>query len=518
MAATNIVEDPAGGIAPRGKSAQRELARAGLVSFIGAAMSAVLGFAVIIVLGRMLGDVGSGVVLQVIAVFTIALGLARFGMDSTALWILPRLRDDSPGQIRRTLWFLVSISGVVGTICAAAMMFAVPFVASTEPSLASAIQTTAPFLPAAAMLLTALSATRALGRISAYVWVGNIGLPAMRPLAIAGAIGFGASYVGAAVAWALPSLIALGLALVVLFSYARTYPQEHRKHFKEQRIARRAVSYALPRVASASLEQVLIWVAVLCVGAVSGASAAGVYGAASRFIAAGLIVDTSLRVVVAPMFSRHQNRNDHSGTIDLYQTATIWLVLFSTPVFILLAIFGPVALSVIGPEFTVGASALIVMCAGALATLFAGNVHSVLLMSGRSGLAALNKLIVVLVTVFLILLLAPRFGIIGAAIAWTTASVLDALLALIEVRFLLKLRISLWPGLYPFCVGALSVGLPAILIRLTLGATWIGLALAVAIGSTAFFLLCKANQEALQLREFALVVRRRHSSPQQVSP
>lgn len=262
----------------------------------------------------------------------------------------------------------------------------------------------------------------------------------------------------------------------------------------------------------------LIWVAVLCVGAVSGASAAGVYGAASRFIAAGLIVDTSLRVVVAPMFSRHQNRNDHSGTKDLYQTATIWLVLFSTPVFILLAIFGPVALSVIGPEFTVGASALIVMCAGALATLFAGNVHSVLLMSGRSGLAALNKLIVVLVTVFLILLLAPRFGIIGAAIAWTTASVLDALLALIEVRFLLKLRISLWPGLYPFCVGALSVGLPAILIRLTLGATWIGLALAVAIGSTAFFLLCKANQEALQLREFALVVRRRHSSPQQVSP
>lgn len=489
---------------------RQELARGGTLSFFGAGVSAVFGLLVIIVLGRTLGDEGAGIVVQTIAIFTIALGVARFGMDSTALWILPRLHDDQPGQVSRTAWFLVAVSGIIGAICAGILLLGVTLYETHtgEDPLISAVRVTAPFLPAAAMLLTALSSTRALGRVTAYVWVGNVALPVMRPVAILGAVGIGAGLTGAATAWALPLVLALVLAFFVLFACTRQYGTGEAFIFRQERLAQRSLLYALPRVASATLEQLLIWVSVLGVGTLLGASAAGIYGAASRFIAAGLIVDAALRVVVSPMFSRMHNRGSSTELTTLYRTATVWLVLFSTPVFVLLAIFAPVALSIIGPEFTSGDTVLMIMCAGALATFFAGNVHSVLLMSGRSGLAALNKLIVVAVTITLIVILTPILGIAGAAIAWSFASMLDAALAATQVRVLLKLRISVTAGLYPFLVGAVSVGVPGVLFRTLMGPTWAGLAAAIGVGAVCFLCWCRTDRTRLQLGEFAMRVRR----------
>jgi len=487
-------------------SEQRDLARGGALGFVGAATSAALGLLLIVVLGRTLGDAGSGIVLQTIAVFTIALGVARFGMDSTALWILPRLAADRPDQLRRTTRFLVGVSGAVGVVCAGALFAGAQLALAADPAdpLATAIRATAPMLPIASMLLTMLSATRALGRVTAYVWVGNIALPAMRPVAVVVAVGIGAGLTGAAVAWASPLFPALFLAAAVLGLQLRAHGPGEALDFRRLRLPRRMIGYAIPRVASASLEQFLIWIAVIVVGFLAGASAAGVYGAASRFVAAGMIVDAALRVVVSPAFSRLQGSGDTEAIESLYRTATVWLVLFSTPVFVLLAAFAPVALSVAGASFAAGEPVLVVMSAGALVALFAGNVHSVLLMSGRSGLAALNKAIVVGLSVALLFALVPLWGIVGAGIAWAVACVVDAALAVLEVRFVLRLRVSLTPGLYPFCIGLACFGAPAVLARLALGASWIGLGAAAAVGAALFLGWCRADRHRLQLHEFGL--------------
>lgn len=490
---------------------RRELARGGALSFFGAATSAVLGLIVIVVLGRALGDAGAGIVIQTIAVFTIALAVARFGMDSTALWILPRLADSEAHLVRRATWYLVFVSGAVGTVCALVILIVSSIAASRSesPELISAVRATAPLLPVAAMLTTALTATRALGRVAAYVWVGNIALPAMRPIAILGAVGIGAGLTGAAVAWTLPLVPALFLAILVLVALTRRYEPGGALTFWQRRIPQRSLSYALPRVASASLEQLLIWVAVLGVGALAGAAAAGVYGAASRFIAAGLVVDAALRVVVAPMFSKYEGRGDHAALTAIHRSATRWLVLFSTPVFVLLAVFAETWLSIVGPSFTQGASVLALMCAGALVTFLAGNIHSVLLMSGRSGLAAINKLCVVIVTIVGIILLTPAFGILGAALAWCAGVILDATLATIEVRYILGIRLSLVAGFYPLTVGIVTVGTPSLLIALTLGYSWGALLLAGGIGAIWFLCWCWLDRGRLQLEDFTERLRRR---------
>lgn len=497
-------------MSPPGTS-HRELARGSALSFIGSATSAVMGLVFIIVLGRTLGDAGSGVVLQAVGAFTIALGVARFGMDSTAVWILPRLMEDERRWVRPTGWLLILVSATVGCICAGILLIGTMLAEAANPGdpVAGALRAILWFLPLASVLLTALSATRGLGRVTSYVLIGSVALPTLRPIAVVLAIGMGAGTLGAAVAWALPLAAAMIAAVLVLAIQLRRLGAERAPGYLRSGIPRRAVKYALPRVLSSSLEQLLIWLSVIVVGAIIGPAAAGVYGSASRFVAAGMIIDTALRVVVSPMFSRLQHRGEGDELESVYRTATVWLVLFSTPVYILMAVYAPVALSLLGDSFADGEPVLVVMCAGAVITFLAGNIHSILLMSGRSGLAALNKAIAVAVNIGLIYALVPLWGITGAAVAWAFACALDATLATIQVRFVLRVRVSPLPGLRPLMIGLLTVGVPSILIRALLGASWATLILSAAVGGICFVVWCGLDRRRLNLQEFARASRRR---------
>ena len=492
------------------RTARNELAKGGALSFVGAAVSAAMGLILIIVLGRLLGDAGSGVVLQIVGAFSIALGVARFGMDSASVWILPRLKEDDRARIRQTGWFLLAVSGFIGTLCTLVIVTGARAVLASQPDdpVATGLLAVAWFIPVASVMLTALTATRALGKVTAYVLVGNVALPVLRPLSISVTIGLGGGAVAAAVAWALPLVPAMLAAVAVVAFQLHRQGERSVPGYLRSGLPARTIRYALPRVVSSALEQLLIWLAVIIVGAIAGPAAAGVYGSASRFVAAGMIIDTALRVVVSPMFSRLQHRGEKTELESVYRTSTIWLVLFSAPVYILLAVFAPTVLSLLGDGFVEGDTVLLVMSVGAIITFLAGNIHSVLLMSGRSGLAALNKGVAVAVNVTLLYILVPVWGVTGAAVAWACACALDALLATIEVRGVLRVAVSPVPGLYPLVVALATFGIPAMALRLLWGSTWTSLIAAIIIGAILLIGWCVLDRRRLHLDELTIAARR----------
>lgn len=495
------------------------LARSSTLSFAGSATSALMGLMLIIVLGRTLGDVGAGVVLQAVAAFTIVLGFARLGMDSTALWILPRLLDGRREHVRSMGWFLVGVSAIAGCLGAFALLAVAHLMeaAGANTVVAETLRSIALLVPFGSVMLTALAATRAMGRVTAYVLVGSVALPTLRPLLIAAVVTLGGGAVAAGIAWAFPLVLAAVAAIIVLAVQMHRLSSPapgSRTAFAHSGLPGLATRYAAPRVISSSLEQLLVWLAVLLVGILADSAAAGVYGTAARFVAAGMVVDTALRVVVSPMFSRLMHRGENSEVINLHRTATIWLVLLSSPVYFLLAIFAPVALSLLGEDFRAGGTVLALMCLGALTTFLAGNIHSVLLMSGRSGLAALNKAAAVAVNILLLMLLVPQWGIIGAAIAWTAACLLDAVLATLEVRIVLGLAVQPQAALRPLVIGLFTVALPALLIRQLIGTTWTALVVSAVIGAGLLLLACLADRRRLRLDVLAMLAPRRARAPE----
>ncbi|MEP6746017.1 MAG: polysaccharide biosynthesis C-terminal domain-containing protein [Gemmatimonadota bacterium] len=491
------------------------LARGAVVSFAGAATSAVMGFVLTVVLARSLGDAGSGVVLQAVAVFAIVLSLARAGMDSAAVWILPRLVAHDPARIRGTLVIMLVAALSSGALLGAATIALAPMFALTGDAhareVARAVSVAGWFIPAGALLLVGLAATRGLGGMVPYIGVGSIGLPLVRPLAVWLVAATGGSFAAVTLAWAAPLPVALIAAAIVLRSQVRRHENVAggRGSWRPDRGLRRSVvAYALPRTLSAGLEQSVLWLDVILVGILAGSASAGVYGGASRFVAAGLVIDTAIRIVVATRFSTLLFEEKFAELEALYRTATTWLVLFGTPIYLLLAAFAPVVLGLLGPGFDEGSAALVILCVGGILTFTTGNIQSVLLMSGRSGWAAFNKAVVLAVNVGGNFLLVPLIGLNGAAVSWALSMLIDAALATVEVRHFIGIRVDARMVAYALLVPVVTVGIPAFAVRLTAGPTLAGLLIAIPVCTALFLGWCALDRARLHLHDLSLIARK----------
>ncbi|WP_181408946.1 flippase [Schumannella soli] len=487
-----------------GAADRRRLARGGALSFVGSAVSAGLGFAATIVITRTLGDDGAGQVLQLVAVLTIALSFGRLGMDSVGVWLLPRLEAD-PAHVRPAVLLQLAVALAGGLVAGLVVAVLLPRVGI--PVDATLLRLSAVALPFGCVALVALAALRGLGGLRGYVVIGSVALPVVRVIALLAAAVLVATPLALGLAWAVPLIVVAVVAVAaLLWRVGRLRPASG--WLPDRALARQSLGYAAPRTLSAVLEQGLLWLDVLLVGLLAGSAAAGDYGAASRLIAAGLIIDTALRVVVSPRFSALLHEGRRAETQALYRTAAGWLVVFSSPVYIVLAIFGPLVLTWFGDDFDDAAPALAVLCAGAIVTFLAGNVHSLLLMSGRSGWAAANKAVVLALNVAANLLLVPLLGITGSAIAWAGAMLLDAVLASLQVRLLLGIRPHLGHVLGALAVPLALVGIPGGALRVALGATPFSLALSVLIGGVALLVWARVDGRRHQLDELVAAFRR----------
>ncbi|WP_316668367.1 flippase [uncultured Propionibacterium sp.] len=486
------------------------LARGGIIGFAGAALSAVLGFLFSVLLARLLGSAGSGVVTQATGVFSLVMAMAKLGFDSAAIYLMPRLRVDRPEEIRACLTYMGVLTIVISVGVVLVLELVAPFIwGSDDPSVLDAVRAVMWFIPLGSLTVVAAAALRALGNMREYVLVQNVTLPVLRPVLVAAVVAMGGSLTVVSVSWALPFAVVLLVSWLLLIRHLPaeelTGPQP-RWPVRERR--RSIMGFALPRTLSAALEQGLTWLDVLIVGVLAGNGAAGVYGGASRYIQAGLIVDTALRIVVSPQFSRLMHTGRFEELRALYSTATIWLVLFATPIHLLMAIFSPCLMLVLGPEFRSGSWVLVILCCGAMVTFCAGNIHSLLIMSGRSGWAAFNKAIALATNVVGNLVLIPVLGINGAALSWAVCMVVDAALATVQVVHFLDVRPNLADVLRPLVGVGVCVGIPAGLVALVLGRdSFLGMGIGIVVAGACLVVMCRFMKDSLHLSGLDSMVR-----------
>ena len=444
----------------------RTAARGGAATLLGSTFSAAMGFVLSLVLARALGAGGSGVALQSIAVFTIVLAIARFGMDTAAVWILPRVRGEMPAATRAALVTLLGWT-VLGAVVAAGLLWTgvtlvQPF--GSGGATGRAVQAVAPFLPFGAVMMVSLAATRGFGGVLPFNLVGNLAVPLSRPLAVLLVAVAGGSAVAASLAWAMPLVPAAAVSVWLVFRQLSAFEQRRGVRgpwLPDREINRRVLGFALPRTLASGLEQSVVWLDVILVGVVAGPAAAGIYGAVSRFVSAGVIVSTALRVVVAPRFSAGLAKDQVLEIQGLYTATSRWILLFGTPIYVVLAWFAPTVLGWLGPEFGSGVNSMVVLCIGSSVVLAAGNIQSLLLMSGRTGWGATNKLVVVLFNVVGNLALIPVLGILGAALTWAASMALDTGLAVFQVRRFTGVRPRIGVVLATLIVATVCASVPS---------------------------------------------------------
>lgn len=487
------------------------LARNGAISFAGAVAAAVLGFALTVIISRVLGASGAGLFFTVAALFFIVTNAVELGADTALVWALPRLRTlKRSSELRSTARLALIPVWCVSAVSAVAVFLLAPELAHLlvdlpqEQDAMQALRIVAPFVVIAAPMTVALAGTRGLGSVVPFTLVGSIGIPLARPLLVLAVAAVSLGTTAVVLAWATPLVVGAAVAFAVLARQLRRSepcPDDHAElPVRPLRVqVREFWGYATPRCFSAMFEIALVWTDVLLVAALSTTRQAGIYAAASRFITTGTLVEGALRVALGPRLSSQLAVGDRRGAERLQETATVWIVALSWPIYIALAMYGTVLLQLFGDEFVAGAPALAVLALAMALAMAAGLAQTVLLMSGKSGWQLANKVVCLGLNVVLNLLLVPRYGIEGAAVAWAVAILADALAAVVEVRYVVGLRFA-GRRLVPVVLASVACyGGGAVLVQSVAGDTLTSLVTYLAVASIAYALVIWALRSRLDL-------------------
>jgi O-antigen/teichoic acid export membrane protein len=131
----------------------------------------------------------------------------------------------------------------------------------------------------------------------------------------------------------------------------------------------------------------------------------------------------------------------------------------SLPLFAALVLFSQDIAAVFGPGFTKSAPIISIVLIGHVVNVCAGSTGIMLSMTGKPFYNLFNSGLLCGINVLLTLLLVPRYGLSGAASAYSLSIILIQLLQLGEVWHLYRLQPYRWDSMKPVicCAGAAAV-------------------------------------------------------------
>jgi O-antigen/teichoic acid export membrane protein len=442
------------------------LGRRSALALAGAGVSGVSTIATLVIASRTLSDAGAGEFFVAISIFAIAQGMCSLGIDTGLQYWVPTLQAAAAKRLLRTV---IAGSTALGLIIALIVYLSAnplnSILSEGDGDASSMLRTIAIVLPFAGLYEVTMGALRACDQILVAVTLDRI----IRPIAQVGAM-LAVAYGGAvstsvAFAWALPNVVSVVVALVLLSRMKLKTDGVGRRPTLTQREFWR---YNAPRGVARVAQTLTQRLDVLILAAVVSLDEAGVYGTVSRCMIAGVFVSTAVTQVVQPRLRRLIVRGDMPAVKLMYGASTTWLVIATFPAYIAMAVYAPLVMRAFGSDYERGSHALIVLCLTMLIASACGLVDVVLLMLGRSWLSTSNILLALVLNVILNFALAPHFAMMGSAAAWSVAILANNLLPLYQAW-----RRGLHPGGEPLytamAVSGVTIAIPLLIARVVFG-------------------------------------------------
>ena len=179
---------------------------------------------------------------------------------------------------------------------------------------------------------------------------------------------------------------------------------------------------------------------VFLLGLLRGSDEVGVYNIVlkiSEIISFGLVL---INFVIAPIIAKLFVKSELRQLQQLAtQSARIVLVI-GLPLLLLIVFFRKSILDFFGVNFFNGQEALLILCSGQLINILCGSVGTLLLMSGYQRFSIYSLTISTAFSVIFNIILTPKYGIVGTAIATAASIVMWNCLMYLFVRKKLNIR------------------------------------------------------------------------------
>lgn len=193
---------------------------------------------------------------------------------------------------------------------------------------------------------------------------------------------------------------------------------------------------AIPFLAVELVSISLISLPLLLLGAYAGPVEVGAFSVASRLSTLVWMVVISIGLIAAPRFAEHFRRHEFAALSALNRKSCLVAMVFALPPVAVMIAAPGFLLSIVGPNFDIGASALVILAIGQAFNALFPLQDMMLAMTGHGRTLRSISLVQLAVGVALGLLLIPRFGSVGAAVTTSACLALGALGTTLAALFL----------------------------------------------------------------------------------
>ena len=237
------------------------------------------------------------------------------------------------------------------------------------------------------------------------------------------------------------SLLSLIFGMLLSFHYLKkAFPQITRKKVQPIYDTKKILSFSWPLFFAQFFGHVLLWTDVFLLGLFRSAGEVGIYGAAQKTALIGTIMIGAFNAIFGPIISDLYNRKELRNLNNYFKIVTKWIFTLNFPIFLIFIFFARLILGIFGSQYIHGTTCLIILCLGWLIHSSVGPVFQMNIMTGRPKLNLINTSSMFLLNIILNILLIPKYGIIGAALATSISIGLASTIAILQVYYFLKMH------------------------------------------------------------------------------
>lgn len=419
------------------------IARHGVTALGIKLAAAGLALALQVCLARMLGHAGYGEYAYVVAWLQLLLIFAHGGFATAAVKFVAQYHTSSQHALTRGFIArssqIVLIESVLLALIMTGAATAVYHSDGTEqlPSFLIAGVT----LPVLAQFELVSAIVRGFGHV-----IAGLAVSLIQPLLLLGLLTAAylfQSQVSSSEALVL-NLGAAGVALGGVFALLRHLEWDQRQRPTIKFHTRDWVETATQMMIAQSLLYLQGRTGVIMTGLQLDPGQAGTYAAIERLADVALLGLASVNMLVAPKFASLYAQQQICELQRAARLAAWGSTMFMLLTVLPLAIFGKTILQCFGEEFVAGFPILLVLLVGVAVNALCGSVGYMLHMTGHQRDMGIAAVVALCLNLLLCLLLVPRYGIFGTAIANAVAIAVCNLLMLLFVRW----RLGIWA-----CIG-----------------------------------------------------------------
>jgi O-antigen/teichoic acid export membrane protein len=448
----------------------RGVARSGIANLIGAAYAAAVNLVLLVLIARSLSTHDAGVVFATTSLFVLVESAARLGVDVSIVHFLAgaRARNRDSDVVRYLRTGLIPVFAA-GAVAALVLVLAAPAILAAVLRQTSVAQgralmaALAAGIPLAAAYDIVVGGTRGLGAVRPTVALERVLRPTLQVFFVGAALALGGGPLAVVSAWVGPYVVVAALSGLWL---RRLLPDaSSRRGGGGEDLAESAAAFwifTLPRGLAAIAQIALQRLDILLVAGMRGPVAAAVYTAATRFVVVGQLGNQAISYAVQPRLAGLVAVRDLDSARRLFRLSTVWLVALTWPLFLVVAVAAPLILDILGNGYHSGRTAMLLLAGAMLVGSASGLLDIVLITLGKTRWNLADTAVALAVNVTLNLVLIPRFGISGAALAWAASIVVGNVIALVQVgRTFRFLPFSWLWALVVALAGGCFGGLPA---------------------------------------------------------